>query len=175
MAETVSKLDAARRQLRVAIRMYFEGADALAIHSLTNAAHELLRDLLKPTAAGGSSKDLQNIPLDLRRDWSALLGRLRKFLDHPDRGVGENILFDARITEILLYDACKLYRQVAGRMLLEGRVFVAWFLVRYPDSPERHDGRDPVNALRADGPAERGEFLAFLNDAAVRRRFPTDD
>jgi hypothetical protein len=32
-----------------------------------------------------------------------------------------------------------------------------------------------VNALRADGLAEREEFLAFLNDAAVRRRFSTDD
>ena len=47
-AETsVSKLDAARRQLDAAIRMYLANEDELAIHTLAAAAYRILRDLLE--------------------------------------------------------------------------------------------------------------------------------
>ena len=41
----VTKLAAAERQLRVAIRLYFAGEDELAIHTLASAAYRLLADL----------------------------------------------------------------------------------------------------------------------------------
>jgi hypothetical protein len=44
---SVSKLDAARRQLDAAIRMYLANEDELAIHTLAAAAYRILRDLLE--------------------------------------------------------------------------------------------------------------------------------
>lgn len=41
----VTKLAAAERQLRAAIRMYFAGEDELAIHTVASAAYRLLADL----------------------------------------------------------------------------------------------------------------------------------
>ena len=41
----ITKLAAAERQLRAAIRMYFAGEDELAIHTVASAAYGLLRDL----------------------------------------------------------------------------------------------------------------------------------
>lgn len=41
----ITKLAAAERQLRAAIRMYFDGEDDLAIHTVASAAHHLLADL----------------------------------------------------------------------------------------------------------------------------------
>lgn len=41
----VTKLAAAERQLRAAIRMYFAGEDDLAIHTVASAAYRLLADL----------------------------------------------------------------------------------------------------------------------------------
>ena len=41
----ITKLAAAERQLRTAIRMYFAGEDELAIHTVASAAYGLLRDL----------------------------------------------------------------------------------------------------------------------------------
>jgi len=41
----ITKLAAAKRQLRAAIRMYFAGEDELAIHSVASAAYRLLADL----------------------------------------------------------------------------------------------------------------------------------
>src|SRR5262245_42997551 len=46
LIERVSKLDAARRQIRTAIRLFFEDGDTVSIHTLTSAAEELLRDFL---------------------------------------------------------------------------------------------------------------------------------
>ena len=44
--EKVPKLDAAKRQLRTGIILFFEDADTVSVHTLTSAAQELLRDLL---------------------------------------------------------------------------------------------------------------------------------
>jgi hypothetical protein len=41
----VTKLAAAQRQLRAAVRMFFSGEDDLAIHTVASAAYSLLRDL----------------------------------------------------------------------------------------------------------------------------------
>ena len=41
----ISKLDAAVRQLREAINMFFRNGDAVAIHSLASASQEVLESL----------------------------------------------------------------------------------------------------------------------------------
>ena len=45
--ETVTKLEAAERQLRVAIRMFFECKDMIAVHALATAAQEIFSELAK--------------------------------------------------------------------------------------------------------------------------------
>ena len=41
----VSKLDAARRQLETAIKLYFVFGDPISIHTLSAAAYNVIRDL----------------------------------------------------------------------------------------------------------------------------------
>jgi hypothetical protein len=45
MEMKLSKLDVARRQLETAITLYFHESDPVSIHTLTAAAHGVLRDL----------------------------------------------------------------------------------------------------------------------------------
>ena len=47
----ISKLDAARRQLEIAVRLYFAEDDPVSIHTLTSAAYQLLSDINR--ALGG--------------------------------------------------------------------------------------------------------------------------
>jgi hypothetical protein len=47
----VSKLDAAKRQLETAIRLYFFDGDPVSIHTLTAAAYNVLRDITKRKGA----------------------------------------------------------------------------------------------------------------------------
>ena len=45
MKLTIPKLDAAKRQLETAIRLYFSSADPVAVHTLTAAAYNVIRDV----------------------------------------------------------------------------------------------------------------------------------
>ena len=45
--EKLTKLEVAERQLRVAIRLFFERKDAVAVHTLAAASRDLLNDLAK--------------------------------------------------------------------------------------------------------------------------------
>lgn len=56
----VAKLDAAKRQLETAIRLYFASADPVSIHTLTAAAYQLLLDLNKK--AGGEPMFMKPVP-----------------------------------------------------------------------------------------------------------------
>lgn len=45
--ETITKLDAARRQLDSAITLYFRESDPVAVHTLACAAHQVIHDMNK--------------------------------------------------------------------------------------------------------------------------------
>jgi len=47
----ISKLDAAKRQLETAIRLYFNEADPVSVHTLAGAAHTISEILIINTAA----------------------------------------------------------------------------------------------------------------------------
>jgi hypothetical protein len=55
MIETVSKLEAANRQLCTAIRMFFADDDAVAVHTLACAAREFMKSTAAKKACGECS------------------------------------------------------------------------------------------------------------------------
>ena len=50
----ISKLDAARRQLDTAVRLYFSEADPVSIHTLAAASYQLIVDVNKACGGGAS-------------------------------------------------------------------------------------------------------------------------
>ena len=50
--ELITKIDATRRQLRTAIRLFCQDGDAVSIHTLASAAQGVLDALLKPNGKG---------------------------------------------------------------------------------------------------------------------------
>jgi hypothetical protein len=52
----ISKLEAARRQVETAIRIYFANGDPVSIHTLAAASLQILVDLDKKALFGTSSK-----------------------------------------------------------------------------------------------------------------------
>jgi len=51
---TISKLDAAKRQLETVIRLYFVHGDPVSIHTLTSAAYNVIRDVNKKRGGGST-------------------------------------------------------------------------------------------------------------------------
>jgi len=125
----ISKLDAAKRQLETAVRLYFSEADPVSIHTLTAAAHELLSDVNK--SRGGppmlTESLLQNVRPDKVDEAKRRLSATANFFKHADRDPEEVHAFDPAQTEILLFDACFKYKDLTGELVPTLGVYWGWF------------------------------------------------
>ena len=78
--QSISKLDAATRQLDMAIRLYFEDADLLGILTLAGAAHGILRDLVNRSGLAGKPLPASSV-LRLEKE----VANAKNFLKHVNR------------------------------------------------------------------------------------------
>lgn len=142
--ETISKLDAARRQLRTSIRLFFADEEAISVHTIVAAAHGILRDLrgeysikiAEGVEMHGKGSFIKDNPL-VRPEKKAMLDRAinkaQNFFKHADKDPSGELHFHAGLTEMLLFDACMMYQSIAGRHLREGSLFMMWYMVKYPE------------------------------------------
>ena len=125
----VSKLDAARRQLETAVRLYFAEGDSVSIHTLTAAAYQLLADINR--ARGGSPMLKEQVPTWVRPDAQdearSRLNEAANFFKHADRDHDDVLAFNPGPTELLLYDACVKYKEFTGEAVPVLGVFHVWF------------------------------------------------
>jgi len=133
--ERIDKLDAARRQLKTAIRLFFQDGDSVSIHTLTEAARGLLQDLLE---AQGKTSPLREVERDWVKpdrwnEYLAIMNRPRNFFKHANRDPDEVLEFRSRSTVFWLFECAALYQQLTARLLWEGFVFLVWFGLSYPD------------------------------------------
>jgi len=124
--QSVTKLDAATRQLREAIRLYFHDAEPLAVLTVAGAAHGLLRDLSKLT---GQVRTAQT-------DNEALVRKgvndAKNFLKHADLDPESLLTFNTDWTDYLLYDAIPMHMRLARELIWENIVFLIWVTAKYP-------------------------------------------
>lgn len=81
---TVTKLDAALRQLRVAIRLWFADDDPVAIHALAFAAHEIIHRLFKLKGLSGLMFDSHRVKNEYRGEFARTLKADAGFFKHAD-------------------------------------------------------------------------------------------
>lgn len=131
--ETISKLEAAKRQLDQAIRLFFEERDALSIHTLASAAQGILRDIARATGAHNLSilHDHPQIPAEHRKAWINAINAPRNFLKHADNDPDGTIEFNDADNETLLLDAVLLYGTVAQEYLSSASVYIGWFTTKH--------------------------------------------
>ena len=112
----ISKLDATKRQLETAVRLYFSEADPVSIHTLTWAAYQVLLDLNKTRGGLPMLTELVSSPVlpdkveEVKRRFSAAAN----FFKHADRDPVNILTFNPAQTEILLLDASYKYRDLTG-------------------------------------------------------------
>ena len=125
----ISKLDAARRQIETAVRLYFCEVDPVSIHTLISAAYEILRGI--NCSRGGAPMLKEQIPAWVRPDASAAsrhrLQEAQNFFKHADRDPDGTLEFRTDPIELLVYEACNKYRDLTGESAPLLLVFEAWF------------------------------------------------
>ncbi len=133
----VSKLDSVRRQLEVAVRIYFTNGDPVSTHTLAAAAYSVIRDL--NSAKGGSPmfvKDdiFKHIKPEFVDRFRAKLNEAENFFKHADHDPDKVLEFRSEQTELLLLDACQKYREIAGEGVAELELYRTWFMLQNPNA-----------------------------------------
>ena len=125
---SISKTEAARRQLNVAIRLFFAAEDPIIVHSLASSAANLYADLVEQdTAAESWRKRFGNNGELAQRKVKAVLNNAWNFFKHADRDATKFLDFDEQESELMLFYAtleCGELESTSDEMQL----FQLWFL-----------------------------------------------
>jgi hypothetical protein len=165
MPINISKLDAARRQLEVAVRLFFLDGDPVAIHTLAGAAGGLLRDLARDQGLQGGLFDaiLEHIRPEKRAEVRADLHEAQNFFKHADRDPGELLRFDTDINSFYLFDVCELYRAVTSERVPLFRLCTLHFEMSFPHLIDDETAKAQVEtALLHLDPRNKFKFLELL-------------
>ncbi len=130
----LNKRDVALRQVRTAIRLFILGEDLVSIHTLAAAAHQVLRDLLKPAGEGSILKDNDRIRPERRKEFAQKINEAENFAKHAERDRDAVLDFNPELTHHFLLDCILMYERLTGRKIKEGIIFAGWYMVRYPET-----------------------------------------
>ena len=132
----ISKLDAAKRQLETAIDLFFQEDDAVSIHSLARASHEILESLGKKQ--GVKSVIEMGLEQSIKPEkWKEIKNKLnipKNFTKHADKDSDGVLEFHTELPEYYLWDACRLYMLLTQERPKNILVYYLWFTIKNPDT-----------------------------------------
>lgn len=117
----LNKVDVARRQLAIALEMWFADGDPVAIHTLAIAAHEIASHLAKRRGAtdltlySGAVKLAEELSLPAQRVFRVMKGPAN-FFKHANLDPDAEIEFDAGFNEPLLALAAYCLMDITGEV-----------------------------------------------------------
>lgn len=130
----INKIDAAERNLKEAIRLFFESRDAVAIHTLASAAQGVLRDIARQRKLEHTSLLHDNPLIDAVTRGLRIkkINAPRNFFKHADNDSTSTLDFDESENINVLLDAVLIFGLVSPIPLHEANVFFGWFTTAYP-------------------------------------------
>ncbi|MFZ6049397.1 hypothetical protein ACFW0H_25150 [Pseudomonas sp. CR3202] len=124
MKITLTKLDVAERQLLTAINLFFQEQDAVSIHTLSEAASQVLHDFGRSRGVKSIFRDSDKIRPDKKKEFLYYLFKFRNFFKHADKDVHEVYEFEEDINIFSLLDAVKVHRSIKGALTPETLAFL---------------------------------------------------
>lgn len=171
-AIAIGKLDAARRQLETAIRLWFAGGDPVSVHTLAYAAYEIIHAVSKKRNPSRSPLlfDSSVIKEEKRHIWASHLKEHGNFFKHGNNDPDGLINFRPGITDFfLLFSVVGL--QYAGERLggTETAIY-SWFNLHRPDILSAEGQKlitdnVPVEVLNDLRSIPKKEFLEIATEA----------
>jgi hypothetical protein len=131
----ISKLDAAQRQLRTAITLWFREDDPVSAHTLAYAAYTVIDDVTKARnpCRQGLLFDSPRLTPDDRKLFTQVYRRSGNFFKHADRDPNDKLDFSSNLTRGFLSFAI-IGLELAGELLAdEMLVFQAWMFFNKPE------------------------------------------
>ena len=133
----ISKLDAAKRQLETAIRLFFNNSDFVSIHTLTCAGYDILKDLAKKQNITSQVQESfeKFIRADKRKEVLDKLNKPKHFFKHANIDDPEStVMFSPdRGSEFWIWDACSLYFKLTKEKPALMFTYEIWFTMMNRD------------------------------------------
>lgn len=127
----ITKLDAASRQLNIAIRLLFEEAEIIAVHTIAGAASILYSNILSKTEPNESWDIKAQVACELAPvEYYKIMRKTQNFLKHADKDTEETLEFDPMDTEALLFGAVMNAVDIPP-MSVEAQVFQLWYIASH--------------------------------------------
>ena len=172
----ISKLDSAKRQLEIAIKLYFNFDDPVSIHTLTTAAYNVLRDINKNR--GNGSVLIKEwlvkylIKPEKQKEFRKMINEAENFFKHADKDSEKAYTFNPRQTEILLWDAVRIYHLLTGEISPLLYLYRGWFIMHNLDIFNGISEEDKTN-LQSSGysASDRVKYFSAMLIVAHKTNF----
>jgi hypothetical protein len=128
----VSKLNAAKRQLETAIRLYFNDADPVSIHTLTGASHAVLTYLAKKNCNKAPINDF-SIKNAYKREMRRKIQAAKNNVTSADKTPGSTVTVNMLTNEHFLFDACEKYMGLTLEQVPFFIIYRGWFVYKHPN------------------------------------------
>jgi hypothetical protein len=130
LIENITKLDAAKRQLREAIWLFFYERDAISIHTLVAASHHILDDLCKHKGINQSIRRNSIIRKDKQKYWRNRISHAENYFKHADKDPEVVCEFNPSLTQSFISDSIHLYYEITKSIFPEAMVYCLWFMIK---------------------------------------------
>lgn len=167
---SISKLDAGKRQLETAIKIFLTNGDPVSIHNLSSAAQEIFNDLLKKQGLGASfieDATKKFVKPEKQKELSDKFREPQNFFKHADRDPDSVFKFYFEATPWTIWDTCNMYKTLTGEVSLMVAVFLIWFYSKYPEFLFDNSGKESLQSLAKQlglSPENRSKFLDLIPD-----------
>ena len=129
---SISKIDAAKRQLHTAIELWFRDGDPVSIHTLVSAAQEILLPIAKAKKTFLGVFDTIYIVPGKEEEYFAWMRIHQNFFKHGSIDPDETIMFNPEADDGLIRTVIQVYAGVAGMVSPLMNAYILRFLFSHP-------------------------------------------
>ncbi|MEO1017872.1 MAG: hypothetical protein AAFY56_09275 [Pseudomonadota bacterium] len=147
----IAKIDAAKSQLIEAIRLLFEERDPVSVHTLAQASLQIIYDHFVPSDVHAKKLMMHYnsvfVKDEFRKQAHAAWMEPKNFFKHADRDLksgNSSLDFWVESNEYIIFEAVRCLEMIQADEFVnepEFRVFMAWFVLKYPDFFEEETKR----------------------------------
>lgn len=161
----ISTLEAATRQLNLAIQMLFSNADPVAVHTLIGAASVIFSNLVEKVDLNKSwDKKAQEANALSPRQYFEIMRKAQNFFKHTDGDPEAIIEFDPIDTKSLAFWTVMNASEISS-LSIEAQVFQLWYIASH--SPIQNVEESPLK--------EAIELVGDLRSVARTERLKIGD
>ncbi len=155
----ITKLDAAQRQLRTAIRLWFHDGDPVSTHTLLAAAHEIIHRLYRNKGLVNLIFDSDLILDERRSDFAKIMKAAPNFFKHANNDSDQILSFNPEVNDLLPTFLIQALSDMGYQLEFEETAFIHWQLIHQPSLFNSGGKHVPPDVAAQLARLDKSEFL----------------